>query len=228
MMLAVGPDFNERKNLDKNFVIINEAVGERPTTPLQNYLISGLLVLVVVLATMEVVPLIKGVAFLLLVMLATRIVSGSELRRRFPFELWLIIASALTLSQALTNAGMVELMASSLHDSLSAIGPYGALIGIYFGTVLLTELMTNNAAAALSFPVAFGLAEAYGVNFMPFVMVVAYGASASFLTPYGYTTNLMVQNLGNYEFRDYTRTGLLVSLVYSGVVIWLVPRLFPF
>jgi di/tricarboxylate transporter len=59
-------------------------------------------------------------------------------------------------------------------------------------------------------------------------MVVAYGASASFLTPFGYTTNLMVQNLGGYEFRDYFRTGLPVTIVYSVAVIWLVPRLFPF
>jgi di/tricarboxylate transporter len=228
MMLAVGPDFNERKNLDKNFVVINEFVGDVQTTPFQNYLITGILAGVVILASVEIVPLIKGIGFLLLCMLATGVVSGSELRRRFPFELWLIIASALTLSQALTNAGMVELMATRLHDSLSAIGPYGALIGIYLGTLLLTEIMTNNAAAALSFPVAFGLAETYGVSVMPFVMVVAYGASASFLTPFGYTTNLMVQNLGNYEFRDYTRTGLLVSLAYSVCVIVLVPRLFPF
>jgi len=228
MMLAVGPDFNERKNLDKNFVIINDSVGDIQTTPFQNYLITGVLLIVIVLATLEVVPLIKGVAFLLMCMLATGVVSGSELRRRFPFELWLIIASALTLSQALTNTGMVMVMTNMLQNNLSALGPYGALICIYLGTLFLTEVMTNNAAAALSFPVAFGLAESYGVSFMPFVMVVAYGASASFLTPYGYTTNLMVQNLGSYEFRDYFRSGLLVSIVYSAVVIFLVPKLFPF
>jgi len=228
MMLAVGPDFNERKNLDKNFVIINDSVGDIQTTPFQNYLITGVLLIVIVLATLEVAPLIKGVAFLLMCMLATGVVSGSELRRRFPFELWLIIASALTLSQALTNTGMVMVMTNMLQNNLSALGPYGALICIYLGTLFLTEVMTNNAAAALSFPVAFGLAESYGVSFMPFVMVVAYGASASFLTPYGYTTNLMVQNLGSYEFRDYFRSGLLVSIVYSAVVIFLVPKLFPF
>jgi di/tricarboxylate transporter len=228
MMLAVGPDFNERKNLDKNFVIINESVGEIKTSAFQNYTITGILLAVVALATMEIVPLIKGVAFLLLCMLAMGVVTGSELRRRFPFELWLIIASALTLSQALTNSGLVALLADTLQNNLSALGPYGALLGIYLGTLLLTEVMTNNAAAALSFPVAFGLAESYGVSYMPFVMVVAYGASASFLTPFGYTTNLMVQNLGNYEFRDYFRTGLPVSLVYSMAVIFLVPKLFPF
>ena len=228
MMLAVGPDFNERKNLDKNFVIINESVGEVQTTPFQNYFITGALILVVALASMNIVPLIKGVAFLLVCMIGLGVVGGSELRRRFPFELWLIIASALTLSQALTNVGLVEVLADTLHSNLAVFGPYGALIGIYVGTLVLTELMTNNAAAALSFPVAFGLAESYGVSHMPFVMAVAYGASASFLTPYGYTTNLMVQNLGGYEFRDYFRSGLPVSLVYSAIVIMLLPRIFPF
>ena len=228
MMLAVGPDFNERKNLDKNFLVINDSVGEIKTTPFQDYFITSVLMLVIGLASMELIPLIKGVTFLLICMLALGVVKGSELRRRFPFELWIIIASALTLSQALTNSGLVAVLADSLHDNLEQLGPYAALLGIYLGTLLLTELMTNNAAAALSFPIAFGLAESYGVSHMPFVMAVAYGASASFLTPYGYNTNLMVQNLGGYELRDYFRVGLPVSIVYSLVVIVLIPRLFPF
>jgi len=228
MMLAVGPDFNERKNLDKNFAIINDSVGEVHTTSFQNYAVTGVLLTVITLATLEIVPLIKGMAFLLVFMLLIGVVTGSELRRRFPFELWLIIASALTLSQALTNSGLVTVFAGTLHNNLSILGPYGALIGVYLGAWLLTEAMTNNAAAALSFPIAFGLAESFGVSYMPFVMVVAYGASASFLTPFGYTTNLMVQNLGGYEFRDYFRTGLPISLAYSAVVIFLVPKVFPF
>ena len=228
MMLAVGPDFNERKNLDKNFVVVDESVGGVKTTPLQNYFITATLVAVIALATTGAVPLIKGMAFLLVCMLVMGVVRGSELRRRFPFELWLIIASALTLSQALTNAGAVELMANFLHDHLAILGPYAALAGIYFGTLLLTELMTNNAAAALAFPIAFGLAESYGLSHMPFVMAVAFGASASFLTPYGYTTNLMVQNLGGYELKDYFRAGLPLSIVYSAAVILLLPKVFPF
>ena len=228
MMLAVGPDFNERKNLDKNFLVINDSVGEIRTTRFQDYFITGVLMLVIALASMELVPLIKGVTFLLICMLALGVVKGSELRRRFPFELWIIIASALTLSQALTNSGLVAVLANSLHDNLAQLGPYAALIGIYFGTLLLTETMTNNAAAALSFPIAYGLAESYGISPMPFIMTVAFGASASFLTPYGYNTNLMVQNLGGYELRDYFRAGLPLSIIYSGTVIFLVPRLFPF
>ncbi len=228
MMLAVGPDFNERKNLDKNFVVIDDSVVEAKTTPLQNYLVTATLVVVVALASMDIVPLIKGIAFLLVVMLALRVVKASELRRRFPFELWLIIASALTLSTALSNSGLVTLLADTLHSNLAVLGPYAALTGIYLGTLILTDLMTNNAAAALSFPIAYGLAESYGISPMPFVMAVAYGASASFLTPYGYTTNLMVQNLGSYEFGDYFRAGLPLSVVYSLTVIVMIPLVFPF
>jgi di/tricarboxylate transporter len=228
MMLAVGPDFNERKNLDKNFLVVNDSVGEIKTTAFQDYFITALLMLVIGLASVELIPLIKGVTFLLVCMLALGVVRGSELRRRFPFQLWIIIASALTLSQALTNSGLVAMLAANLHDNLAQWGPYTAMLGIYLGTLLLTELMTNNAAAALSFPIAFGLAESFGISHMPFIMAVAYGASASFLTPYGYNTNLMVQNLGGYELRDYFRFGLPLSLAYSVVVLSLIPMVFPF
>jgi di/tricarboxylate transporter len=228
MILAVGPDFNERRNLDKNFVIINDSVGKIQLTTFQNYFITGALMLVVVLASLEIVPLIKGATFLLISMLLLGVVTGSELRRRFPFELWLIIASALTISQALTNSGLVAVLADTLQSNLTVLGPFGAMIGVYIFTLILTEAMTNNAAAALSFPIAYGLAQSYGVSYMPFVMAVAFGASASFMTPFGYTTNLMVQNMGGYEFRDYFRTGLPISLVFSAVVILLVPRFFPF
>lgn len=228
LMLAVGPDFNERKNLDKNFVVVDDAVAGNATTPLQNWSVTLGLAAVVCLASLELVPLIKGLALLLVWMLVLGLVRASEMRRRFPFELWLIIASALTLSQALTNTGLVASVAGMLEDQLQAMGPLAALVGVYLATLLLTEMMTNNAAAALSFPVAFGLAESLGVSSMPFVMAVAYAASASFLTPYGYTTNLMVQNLGGYSLRDYARAGLPLSLVYAATVLLLLPRVFPF
>ena len=228
MMLAVGPDFNDRKNLDKNFAVIDDEVSGGQANAFQNWSVTLGLALVVSLSAMNVLTLAKGLAMLLLFMLVIGLVRGSELRRRFPFEIWLIIGSALTLSQAMHNSGLVSLMADGLHNNLAPLGPWFALAGIYFGTLVLTELMTNNAAAALAFPIAFGLAESYGLSHMPFVMAVAFGASASFLTPYGYTTNLMVQNLGGYQLKDYFRAGLPLSLTYSALVIWMIPRVFPF
>ncbi len=227
LMLAAGPDFVHRKNLKKNFLVVDDEVGAR-LSPLENYFISISLIAVVSLAVLNIVPLMKGLAFMLVGMLILGTVKGAELRRRFPFELFMIIASALVCAQALTNTGLISLIADGFHSYLSALGPHAAIAGVFFGTLLLTELMTNNAAAALSFPIAFGLAESYGLNYMPFIMAVAYGASASFLTPYGYTTNLMVQNLGGYSFRDYLRAGLPMSIAYSICVIILIPVVFPF
>ncbi len=228
MILAVGSDFNNRKNLDKNFVIINDAVAGVATSSALNYLITAVALGAIALASMGMITLIKGLAFLLAAMLVSGLVKASELRRRFPFEIWLIIAAALVLAQALNNSGFVVIIAETFHSYLAGYGPYVALVGIYLMTLLLTEAMTNNAAAALSFPIAFGLAESYGLSYMPFVMAVAYGASASFLTPYGYTTNLMVQNLGGYSLGDYFKAGLLMSITYSVLVIYLIPIIFPF
>jgi di/tricarboxylate transporter len=106
--------------------------------------------------------------------------------------------------------------------------PFGALIGIYVATVLTTELITNNAAAALIFPIALSTAQELGVEPMPFIMAIAFGASASFLTPIGYQTNTMVFAVGKYKFTDYFVAGAGLSLLYGVVVVSLIPYFFPF
>lgn len=227
LMLAVGSDFFSRKNLHKNFAIISDDVRTRIST-FENLFLTISLAVVVTLASLGVVSLIKGLLFVLAGVLLLGTVKTSELRRRFPFELIIIVISALVFAQALQNTGLAGTITGYLYEQLSLLGPTAAVAGVFLATLLMTEVMTNNAAAALGFPIAFGLAESFGVNYMPFVMAVAYGASASFLTPYGYTTNLLVQNLGSYRFSDYVRLGLPVSLVYSATVIFLIPRVFPF
>ncbi len=227
LMLATGPDFHDRRNVQKNFFVVQDGVNAG-LSQRQNLFVAGGLLAVITLATLELLPLLKGLAFLLAGMLLFGTVKAEELRRRFPFELWLIIASALIWAQVLNDSGLVSMVTDGFHTYLAGLGPYGAIAGIFLLTLALTEIMTNNAAAALAFPLAFGLANSYGLDVMPFVMAVAFGASASFLTPYGYTTNLMVQNLAGYEFRDYVRAGLPVSIVYTITVIYLIPIVFPF
>jgi len=228
LMLATGGDFYSRRNVDKNFLVVGSRVLQATLAPSVNTLVALAMLAVIVLAAIGTLPLIKGLAGILALMLALKVVRASELRSRFPFDLAMIIASALVLSQALTDTGLVAVVADTLHTQLAGQGAYVSLLGVYLATLLLTEVMTNNAAAALAFPIAFGLAESFGLSALPFVMAVAYGASASFMTPYGYATNLMVQNLGNYRFADYLRYGIPVSLTYSAVVLLLLPRVFPF
>lgn len=227
LMLAVGPDFAQRSNLNKNFLIVDNAIDTSSLSLGKSSYLTLAFILCIALAGVGLMSLLKGLGFMLAVMLVLGVVSGSDLRRRFPFEMWLIITSALTVSQALTNTGLIELAVTGLDPLLANVPPLVAIIMVYAITLLLTELMTNNAAAALMFPLAYTLALRSGVDPMAFVMAVAFGASASFLTPFGYTTNLMVQNLGGYRRADYLRFGTPVSIVYSVVVLTLIPIVFP-
>jgi len=227
LMLAAGPDFAQRSNLSKNFLIIDQEIDSSSLPLTKSIFLSVSLVAVILLSAFEFLSLLKGLAFVLASMLVLGVVSGSDLRRRFPFEMWLTIISALTISQALANTGLIQEFSHTIGPALTNVPTYLAVVMVYLLTLLLTELMTNNAAAALMFPVAYSLALTIGVDPMPLIMAVAFGASASFITPFGYATNLMIQNLGGYKRIDYWRYGWPISLIYSAVVLCLIPLAFP-
>ncbi|TFH84878.1 SLC13 family permease [Billgrantia azerbaijanica] len=228
LLLAVGNDFRQHRNIDRNFHLLSGSL----TRPQLDHTASGLTLAgfaaVIGLAALEVLPLFHGLILLMAGLLLGRVLSPSELRRRFPFELWMIIGSALAIAQALENSGAAAVLAHGVQLLFNGHGVYAAFAGCYLLTVLLTETVTNNAAAALAFPVAWSTAQAFGVDPLPFVMAVAYGASACFLIPYGYQTHLMVYSPGRYCMRDFLRVGLPVSLTYSAGVLALTPLIFPF
>ena len=227
LMLAVGPDFQKRSNLSRNFLVVDSSVASHSLSSGKSFAVAAGMFMAVGCSVLGWVPLATGLMFLLLLMLALKLFSTAELRRRFPFEMWLIVSSALAISQAVMDSGLMGSAMSFLSPLLGSVPPLMMLVIVYVLTLAMTELITNNAAAALMFPLGYSLAVATGLDPMAFVMAVALGGSASFLTPYGYTTNLMVQNLGGYSRADYLRFGWLVSLSYSIVVLALLPRVFP-
>ena len=227
LMLAVGPDFQKRSNLSRNFLVVDDTVSSHSLPAGKGSVVALSMMLAIALSVMGWLSLATGLMFLLLIMLGLRLLSPADLRRRFPFEIWLIVASALTVSQAVIDSGLMANAMAFLSPLLTSLPPVVMLVLVYLLTLFLTEVMTNNAAAALMFPVGYTAALTAGVEPMAFVMAVALGGSASFLTPFGYTTNLMVQNLGGYSRGDYVRFGWPVSLAYSTVVLMLLPRMFP-
>ena len=228
LMLAVGADFQKRSNLSRNFLIVDNSVASHSLSTAKSVITAVGMTTAVGCSIAGWVSLSTGLMFLLLLMLSLKLFSAAELRRRFPFEMWLIVSSALAISQAVLNSGLMETAMLGLSPLLAELSPMMMLVLIYALTLAMTELMTNNAAAALMFPIGYSIAVTAGFEPMAFVMAVALGGSASFLTPYGYATNLMVQNLGGYSRQDYIRFGWLVSLAYSSVVLLLLPRVFPF
>lgn len=228
LVLAVGPDFASRSNLRKNFFMLSEVELPHQLSRLQEWLSLAGLLTVIALSAFEVVSLMTGCLFLLGAMLLTGILRHEEIARRFPFDLWLIITSALVLADALENSGLAAAMAHGLSVALDGKGTWVALAGIYVLTAVLTETMSNNAAAALMFPLGWGIAEALGVNPMPFALAVAYGASCGFIMPFGYQTNLMVFNAARYTLGDFLRVGVPVWLAHITIGCIALPYFFPF
>ena len=155
-------------------------------------------------------------------------VSVNEVKRRFPLDIWLIVTCALSLSTGLENTGLASIISEGVNGVLDGKSVLIAFVAVYLITLLLTELITNNAAAALIFPIAYNIAIGLGVSPMPFIMAVAFAASGSFISPYGYQTNLMVFNAGNYRLKDFIKVGLPISITYSLVVLFAIPIFFEF
>ncbi len=206
-----------------NNVYINNKLSQTQST----FAIFSFLA-VIVLSVFKVVSLLKGLFLLLAIFLALRLLSFDEIKRRFPYDLIIIIGAALGMSGVILESGLAQIIANSLIGTFEGFGVYGVFFAIYLFTALLTEIITNNATAALAFPIAYSTAVSLDVSYMPFVMAVAYGASASFLTPYGYQTNLMVSTAGGYSFKNFLQSGILVSLMHGTIVVCLIPLFFPF
>ncbi|ATG73738.1 carboxylate transporter [Zobellella denitrificans] len=228
LLLAVGADFMQHRNIDRNFHVLNGTLQRPKLSNRQSLFAFTGFGAVIGLAALGLVPLLNGLLILLAALLLSRILTLSELRRRFPFELMLIIGSALTVAKALESSGGAQLVADTMRTLFDGYGVYGAFIGVFLITLVLTETVTNNAAAALAFPIGLSTAQAFGAEPMPFIMAVAFGASACFMVPFGYQTHLMVYSPGRYRMLDYLKAGLPVSLLYSAGVLILVPLVFPF
>jgi di/tricarboxylate transporter len=117
------------------------------------------------------------------------------------------------LGEALTKTGAANDIANGILYLVKGGGPIAGLAAIYFITMIITEIMTNVAAATLAFPLAISLANSFGVDPKSFILAIAFAASASFLTPVGYQTNLMVYGPGGYKFVDYVKVGLPLSIL---------------
>ncbi|WP_417704547.1 SLC13 family permease [Rheinheimera aquimaris] len=228
LILSVGKHFPGQHQLSQEFIYVN---GLSIATPLakqaSNWVLLGF-VAALTLSVFNLVPLVKSLPVLLLAYVAMGAVTIKELKNRFPLELWLIVGSAIGLAQLMIQTGVAGTVADALIALVDGSGAYGALVAVFVATWLFTELVTNNAAAALTFPIAYAIAQNLGADPVPFFMAVAFGASASFISPFGYQTNLMVYSAGNYQLRDYIRLGVPMALAYSAVVLIFLPLIYPF
>ncbi|MDD9157640.1 SLC13 family permease [Aliivibrio sp. S4TY2] len=229
LVLVPGKDFEQSKQqLKREFVIISDLDSAAKLDGDKSALVLLGFAGVIAAELLNVFPIIKGLSVYILALLALGVINIGELRRRFPIDIVVIVGAALSIAQLMLSSGLSVQLGNMFMELFNGWGVIGALIAVYLITLVLTELITNNAAAALAFPIGYSMALGYGVDPMPFIMAVLFGASASFISPYGYQTNLLVFSVGNYTLLDYVKVGLPMSIIYSVLVLTLIPYFFPF
>ena len=217
LLILAGRDFMNRIRNTTDFFLVSQVQELSNTRRSRAVLLLMGLIAAILLAVFDLVPLFTSVAVLVLITIVTGIQKIGDLRSKVDFDLILIIAMGLALGKAMINSGVAEAFANRLTDSLAPLGIYGLLAGFFLVTNLLTAFMTSKAAVAILIPVALSAAAGAGLDPAPFILMVAYGGAASFITPIGYQTNLMVYGPGGYDFKDYFRIGFPLTLIYGAV-----------
>lgn len=219
LLLLAGSDFRPGWSGTRDFYLISKSTEMPEINTKKSFLTLAPLVLMVLLAATGVMDIFKAAVLAVLMLLITRTVTVVEARRSLEINVLVVIAAALGISEALNKTGAASFLAHNLVGAVSAFGVMGLLAAIYLTTSLMTELITNNGAAALMFPIAYSAAIEVGFDPIPFVVAVAVAASASFATPIGYQTNMMVAGPGNYRFTDFLKIGVPLNLLIMATAL---------
>ena len=210
---------------DSPFILLSsDAISDFKRT--RFFFVLATIIGVVFLATAGITPISIAALLGVCVLVLGRTINMSEAYEAIDWKIVFLLAGSLSLGKAMSNSSLDESIAGLLTGSISNLGIYALIASIYLITNVLTEIMSNNATAALLAPVAIAAAQQLGVDPMPLLVTVAIAASASFMTPVGYQTNAMVYSAGRYRYRDFTRIGTPLNLICWAVTTLLVPVVF--
>jgi di/tricarboxylate transporter len=187
-----------------------------------------ILIAVVGLAAFNVTTILVSALLGVIAMTLTGCIRPEEAYRDVDWMVLILLGAIIPLGIAMRETGAAELLAVSLLDLTRPLGLYGVLFAFYLLTSLLTELISNNAAAVVLAPIAVAVAAGLGVSPMPFVIAVMFAASNSYMTPIGYQTNTFIYGPGGYAFSDYVRVGGPLNLLLSATATAVIPFFFPF
>ena len=241
LVLDTDGSFIETWGESRVFLMLSNGSEHRPACPRwKKWLALGLLVIMIAGATFGSMPfmadLIPGrtldmffwVCIVAVLMACFGIFPAKKYTKFISWDVLITIACAFAISRAMSNSGLADFAAKHLIALSGDVSPIVLLAILYVITNIITELITNNAAAAFAFPIALATATQLGVDPMPFFVTICIAASASFSSPIGYQTNLIVQGIGNYRFKDFVRIGLPLNIIMFILTVLLVPVFWKF
>ena len=227
LLLETHPKFLARQRVSSDFYLVSGLPDSQPLRHEKAPIAIGALLLMVLLAGFGVFSMLKAAVLAAFIMIVSGCCAPVRALRSIEWPVLLVIGAALGISEAMQVTGAAEAIAETFL-SVAGSNPWLALAAIYGISMLMTEIITNNAAAALMFPIALSVADSLQVNIMPFLIAIMIGASASFSTPIGYQTNLMVYGPGGYKFTDFARIGIPLNLLFWGMTVIIAPIVYPF
>jgi len=235
LLLVAPPDLDSSVSDPKNLHLLGghevepEAFGDEALwQPTRAKVGTGILVVVVAVATAGILHISLAALGGALAMIVAGFVSPAEARRSIDWSVLIVIGAAIGLAAALDQSGAAALVAEGIVSLGEPFGPRGVLAALLVVTMVFTLTITNNAAVAIIFPVALAVASSHGVDARPLIVTVTVGASLAFATPLGYQTNLMVYGPGGYRFGDFVRVGLPLQISLAAVTVFLAPLIWPF
>ena len=215
--------FLRRSRESRDFFLVSAVEKGAVRRPERAWIAIAILLAMVIAAAMTTISIMTAALVAAIAMVGFRCCTTSEARRSVDWSILIVIGAAIGIGTALEQSHAAMAIASGML-SFAGDNRLLALACIYLATVFCTELITNNAAAVLMFPIAIEAALGLQCSPTPFVIVVMIAASASFLTPFGYQTNMMVYGVGGYRVVDYVRFGLPLSLIVFAVTMLVVPQ----
>jgi len=225
LLIQGDPDTIQGLSNNNNFRIVSGKLDIMPETrraPLASAIFAGVLILV----SFNVLSLPVGVMLGVLIAFLTRCISPSGAYRQVNWNVWFLIASMLALGQAMEISGLAELLADQIVMLVGATNPIWLLAAFFFLSLALTQPMSNQAAAVVIIPIALQTASHLGLNPRTFAIMIAVGASCSFITPLE-PAALIVYGAGNYRFFDFIKVGSLLTILIFLIAIFMVPWLWP-
>jgi len=226
-VLLEGPPQSMRQLFDYQEMINLVEPSEKPLRRTKAPIAVAAVLLVMGLAAFDVLPIAALALMAATAVVALGCLEADEAYRSIRWNILMLIFGMLALGTAMETTGAARLIVEGVALIAVGFGPLAVLSAVYLVTSLLTELMSNNAAAILLTPIAIGLAHQIGVDPRPFVVAVMFAASASFATPIGYQTNTFVYNAGGYRFLDFVKVGLPLNLLLWGVATLVIPMFWP-
>jgi di/tricarboxylate transporter len=227
LLLEADESFVPRERNSNHFFLVSGVENSQPVRHDRAWIAIAVLLGMVTAVTAGWFGLLTAALVAAGLMVVSQCCSLRQARQSVDWPLLVVIAASLGIGQAIESSGLAHTISTRIIG-LAGGHPWLVLLAVYFVTTVFTELITNNAAAVLVFPIAMAAAKTLEVNSMPFVIAIAIGASAGFSTPFGYQTNLMVYGPGGYRISDYLRVGIPLNLVFLVVTVAITPLVWPF